>query len=711
MKDLAVALPPTPVTAQPDSHTQVSCSTIGQSSISQQAWQVGNGSSSTNQAQIYLHAQMEKNEAQQTSHPTPQSVHTKAPAHPRIFPCTPKSTQQSDPSKKGLCSPIQSHTLMMHKLQCKLSHKMAHCSKLLKPKPDGGQRLVQSVSPQAASQETLPTSPLFSSSQTPWIPVTSVSEVQSQHFTATPTLLSSSSSSAKQSALASQHEASAASPSHDPAHKPPSLSPAPSLAACMGSQSDPRATTSSALELRPLSSVSGQGQTDWMQSSMETPAGKTLVQVPCQDLPPPQIFGKDLQAHLTAPSELPKDLSTKYQMVSLHEMDTGEQVQPICLACPGNEKMTDLMYSPAADSTQILPTELTPAHQEDNCRNTHTNLTNTAGSRQSSTERITDNVQPAHSSAKPLHTSSSQDPLPTAGVPSNSLPNPTSHLGHPESQLPHAVVQPQVLMHLIEGFVIQEGLKPFPVNRSSLMVGQLAKHPEAFLEMTGSEVSNPLMYAWNSTDTDMDDLATDDGMDEVQADMLHCEFCGKRGYAYTFLRSNRFCSTTCVRRFNVSDTKRISTPKATRTGHWNRGKDRRRGRRPSRLVGGSRECFLRQTAQSTGWWPLQAEEEDDPPIPMTTRRRRQAELERERETADSGGSPPTSPSIPALWTVDQVCAFVYTLPGCQDIAEEFRSQEIDGQALLLLTENHLMSIMNIRLGPALKICACINSLK
>ncbi|KAJ8279276.1 hypothetical protein COCON_G00063420 [Conger conger] len=58
MKDLAVALPPTPVTAQPDSHTQVSCSTIGQSSISQQAWQVGNGSSSTNQAQIYLHAQM-----------------------------------------------------------------------------------------------------------------------------------------------------------------------------------------------------------------------------------------------------------------------------------------------------------------------------------------------------------------------------------------------------------------------------------------------------------------------------------------------------------------------------------------------------------------------------------------------------------------------------------------------------------------------------
>lgn len=50
-------------------------------------------------------------------------------------------------------------------------------------------------------------------------------------------------------------------------------------------------------------------------------------------------------------------------------------------------------------------------------------------------------------------------------------------------------------------------------------------------------------------------------------------------------------------------------------------------------------------------------------------------------------------------------------PGGQDVAEEFRSQEIDGQALLLLTEEHLVSTMNLKLGPALKLCAHINSLK
>lgn len=50
-------------------------------------------------------------------------------------------------------------------------------------------------------------------------------------------------------------------------------------------------------------------------------------------------------------------------------------------------------------------------------------------------------------------------------------------------------------------------------------------------------------------------------------------------------------------------------------------------------------------------------------------------------------------------------------PGGADVAEEFRSQEIDGQALLLLTEDHLVSSMNLKLGPALKLCAHINALK
>lgn len=50
-------------------------------------------------------------------------------------------------------------------------------------------------------------------------------------------------------------------------------------------------------------------------------------------------------------------------------------------------------------------------------------------------------------------------------------------------------------------------------------------------------------------------------------------------------------------------------------------------------------------------------------------------------------------------------------PGCEELAAQFLSQEIDGQALLLLREDHLISTMNIKLGPALKICASINNLR
>lgn len=33
-----------------------------------------------------------------------------------------------------------------------------------------------------------------------------------------------------------------------------------------------------------------------------------------------------------------------------------------------------------------------------------------------------------------------------------------------ENKLPQAIVKPQILTHVIEGFVIQEGLEPFPVS-------------------------------------------------------------------------------------------------------------------------------------------------------------------------------------------------------------------------------------------------------
>ncbi|GBM18647.1 Polyhomeotic-like protein 3, partial [Araneus ventricosus] len=61
--------------------------------------------------------------------------------------------------------------------------------------------------------------------------------------------------------------------------------------------------------------------------------------------------------------------------------------------------------------------------------------------------------------------------------------------------------------------------------------------------------------------------------------------------------------------------------------------------------------------------------------------------------------------------VQDVFEFIQNLPGCSDYADTFKSQEIDGQALLLLKEDHLMTAMCMKLGPALKLISQIRSMK
>ncbi|XP_019349394.1 sterile alpha motif domain-containing protein 11 isoform X2 [Alligator mississippiensis] len=55
------------------------------------------------------------------------------------------------------------------------------------------------------------------------------------------------------------------------------------------------------------------------------------------------------------------------------------------------------------------------------------------------------------------------------------------------------------------------------------------------------------------------------------------------------------------------------------------------------------------------------------------------------------------------WTVEDVCSFVGSLSGCAEYTQVFREQAIDGETLPLLTEEHLLNNMGLKLGPALKI--------
>ncbi|XP_026561454.1 sterile alpha motif domain-containing protein 7 [Pseudonaja textilis] len=55
------------------------------------------------------------------------------------------------------------------------------------------------------------------------------------------------------------------------------------------------------------------------------------------------------------------------------------------------------------------------------------------------------------------------------------------------------------------------------------------------------------------------------------------------------------------------------------------------------------------------------------------------------------------------WTVEDVYSFINSLPGCSDYAQVFKDHVIDGETLPLLTEEHLLDMMGLKLGPALKI--------
>ncbi|KAL3198378.1 hypothetical protein MRX96_014205 [Rhipicephalus microplus] len=90
------------------------------------------------------------------------------------------------------------------------------------------------------------------------------------------------------------------------------------------------------------------------------------------------------------------------------------------------------------------------------------------------------------------------------------------------------------------------------------------------------------------------------------------------------------------------------------------------------------------------------------PALLTTPRQRQQEATNPLHNGDHS---------PEKWTVDYVVEYVSGIPGCEHIAEEFRLHEIDGGALFLIKEHHLIDTMNMKLGPALKMCATIHSLR
>ncbi|XP_015254348.1 PREDICTED: polyhomeotic-like protein 2 [Cyprinodon variegatus] len=250
-----------------------------------------------------------------------------------------------------------------------------------------------------------------------------------------------------------------------------------------------------------------------------------------------------------------------------------------------------------------------------------------------------------------------------------------------------AVDKSHILTHLIEGFVIQEGAEPFPVERPSFSIESLRRR---------------------AAESKMEGMSAKE-LKAQQEPMLTCELCGKVDFAYIFKRSKRFCSTVCAKRYNVGCTKRMGLFPNRKTSLENLKK---------RALNGNHRTSLeskKKSAPPAGHSIHPAQEESSQCPELSGYKGTPLPAEPRAAVLQASDLPLLPhgfvPSDPGRWNIQEVYDFISSLPGCLEIAEEFRSQEIDGQALLLLKEDHLMGTMNIKLGPALKIFAQISMLK
>lgn len=155
---------------------------------------------------------------------------------------------------------------------------------------------------------------------------------------------------------------------------------------------------------------------------------------------------------------------------------------------------------------------------------------------------------------------------------------------------------------------------------------------------------------------------------ETSLDMQTCEHCGKTEPRQVGLKTKIFCSQACLRA-----AKKLNSVAPTSTEN----------------------IESKSTTDETKKIPAAIPDE---------------KLD---ETINNGvaADKPEVENIIDKWSVQDVYEFIKNLPGFSDYAEDFAVQEIDGQALSLLNDNHLVNTMGMKLGPALKILAKVQSLK
>lgn len=246
--------------------------------------------------------------------------------------------------------------------------------------------------------------------------------------------------------------------------------------------------------------------------------------------------------------------------------------------------------------------------------------------------------------------------------------------------LPSALVKPNILQHVINGHVIQEASEPFPVTR----------------QRYSEESDEPPSKRRNTSSSEKPATTTDRSA---------CNQCGKKDSKGSKLKYKPYCSKACTKAAKAG---------AIPTTQQN-GEHKLRIRNENRTTNGSvspKSLPSPSSSTSTSTNGTSSDSSSSGSSDAVSFDIKKASEPSPMEVSNDADADQDEPmSYLVKWSVDEVCEYIRKLEGYSDYADDFANHEIDGQALVLLNENHLVNTMNIKLGPALKIMSQIESIK
>ena len=238
-------------------------------------------------------------------------------------------------------------------------------------------------------------------------------------------------------------------------------------------------------------------------------------------------------------------------------------------------------------------------------------------------------------------------PRSSAIAPSTSVPNIVQLNSSPIKSLNHNQNN-DIVVHYIGGFVIRESSHPFPTDDND-------DNSKELKISNGKEKEN---HSLNDNNSDLG------------SDQLRCVLCKKVDFSERFFnQEKKICSKSCS----------TKSSKLSKTIH-------------GKSFDYSKMSLINE--------PTRTIENSISQQPV------ESNIDEHASLPPDHGLPPD----PSRWTVYQVGEFIARLTN-DTIREAFYESEMDGQALLLMTQEHLRDTMKIKLGPSLIISSEIAKLR